>query len=152
MVVQSHINGVQWGERYVHEESETKGEGNEVEFDWNSTSLEHILAISTISNQSLSSYREDKKKDLQPWDVGEEESNTESDDGCTKDVDILQGRVLERTTSAASSCEQVTGEDDMKKKKRYGRFRNNVPPLHQNQGEEIYTLSLEKDIVWQLRP
>jgi len=70
---------------------------------------------------------------LEPWNVGEEDSNTESDDGSNKDIDILHWRVLERAQSATSSCEQVT-------------------PLHENQGEEIYTLCLVKEIICQKRP
>jgi hypothetical protein len=57
-----------------------------------------------------------KRRNLQPWNVGEKHSNTKSDDGCKKDIDILRWRVLERAQSAASSCEQVTNGDVMKKR------------------------------------
>jgi hypothetical protein len=55
------------------------------------------------------------RKNLQPWNVGEEYCNRKSDDGRNKDIDIPRRRVLERAQSAASSCEQVTNEDVMKK-------------------------------------
>jgi len=70
---------------------------------------------------------------LEPWNVAEEDSNTKSGDRGQKDIDIPRWRVLERAQSAASSCEQIT-------------------PLHEDQGEEIYTLCLVVEIVCQKRP
>lgn len=64
---------------------------------------------------------------LEPRNVIEENTNSKSADGGNKDIDILRWRVLKRAQSAASSCEQV-------------------PPLHENQGEEIYTLCLVEEI------
>jgi len=70
---------------------------------------------------------------VEPWNVGKEDSNTKSDDGGKKDIYILRWRVLESAQSAASRSEQVT-------------------PLHENQGEEIYALCLLKEIICQKRP
>ena len=49
-----------------------------------------------------------EQNNLQPWNVGEEDCNTKSDDRGEKDIDIPRWRVLERAQSAASSWEQVT--------------------------------------------
>lgn len=68
------------------------------------------------------------KHRLNPWNVGEEDSNTKTGDGGDKDIDIIRRRVLKRAQFAASSREQVT-------------------PLHNNQGEEIYALCLVQEII-----
>lgn len=70
---------------------------------------------------------------LEPWNIAEENSNNKSADRGEKYIDILRWRVLERAQSAASSCEQIA-------------------PLHDNQGEEIYTLCLIEEIICQTRP
>ena len=56
-----------------------------------------------------------EQKNLQPWNVGKEDCNTKSNDGGKKDIDIPRWRVLKYAQSAASSCEQVTNGDVMKK-------------------------------------
>lgn len=97
-----------------------------------------------------------RKGNLQPWNVREEDSNSKSDDGGKEDIDILRWRVLERAQSAASSCEQVTKKQGCYEKdennERRKEKRRNVPPLHENQRKEIYTLCLEQEIVCQERP
>ena len=50
-------------------------------------------------------------KNLQPWNVGEEDSNTERYDGGNENIDILRWRVLEHAQSAAPSSKQVTNGD-----------------------------------------
>lgn len=114
-------------------------------------SSEHVLAKRI---GSLSSYEKCKKKNLQPWNVREEDSNRKSDDRGKKDIDILRRWVLERAQSAASSCEQVTNGDVMKKDGYHELMRENrnLPPLHENQGKEIYTLCLIQEIICQKRP
>jgi len=69
---------------------------------------------------------------LEPWSVAEENCNTKGSDRGHKDIDIFPWRVLEHAKSAASSCEQVT-------------------PLHDNQGKEIYTLCLTDEIICRRR-
>lgn len=96
-----------------------------------------------------------KEKNLQPWNVGEEDCNTKSDDGGKKDMDIPRWWVLERAQSAASSCEQVTNGRYYEKKMGMCilmRIKRNVPPLHENQGKKVYTLRLLKEIIRQKRP
>ena len=60
-----------------------------------------------------------QEKNLQPWNVAEKDSNTKSDDGGNKDIDILHWRVLEHAQSAASSCEQITNDEDVMYKDGY---------------------------------
>ena len=59
--------------------------------------------------------RKGVRKNLQPWNVGEEDCNRKSDDGRNKDIDIPRRRVLEQAQSATSSCEQVPNGNVMKK-------------------------------------
>lgn len=56
-----------------------------------------------------------QEKNLQPWNVREEDCNRKGDDGRKEDIDILRWQVLERAQPAASSCEQITNGDVMRK-------------------------------------
>ena len=74
-------------------------------------SSEHSLAKRMKRFVHFQSYKKVQEKNLQPWNVKEENSNRKSDDGGNEDIDILHWRVLERAQSAASSCEQITNRD-----------------------------------------
>ena len=101
------------GKKRLHYKTKAESQGNEEEFDRNPMSSEHVLAK---NNRFIpSSCEKCKEKNLQPWNIGEEDSNSKSDKGGKKDRDILRWRVLEHAQSAASSCEQVTNGDVMKK-------------------------------------
>ena len=76
-------------------------------------SSEHVIAKRMKFTFQL---RKMQEKSLQPRNVGEEYSNTKSDDGGNKDIDILHWRVLERAQSATSSCEQITNDECYKKR------------------------------------
>ena len=71
--------------------------------------MKHSLAKGKSS--LLSCVKRAREKNLQPWNVAEEDSNTKSDNRGYKDIDILHWRMLEHAQSTASSCKQVTNKD-----------------------------------------
>ena len=84
--------------------------------------LTGILLVSNTlwlrGNEFTFELRKEREKNLQPWNIAEEDSNTKSENRGYKDIDILRWRVVEHAQSAASSCEQVTNKDDIKRRKK----------------------------------
>ena len=72
-------------------------------------SLKHRLTKREHKNYLFPIYGGNKQiKNLHPWNVGEEDSNTKTGDGGNKDIDVIRRRVLKRAQFSASSREQVT--------------------------------------------